>query len=177
MRFAKLKLCCCMSLGSLVLYFSLGADRNEKKIPPPQPANGVFLIEGAQSLRLNAVMLDAGHWSIAGVVALTKDADGRTVVEVKKDGDFERDMVLTLPVRVIELDDGDTAIGGIDRVLQTSDTLTLYVEDSTLASIPPISDCYYDWGQHRCRKFSCSYTCSGNTAGGCDCVAPAGPQP
>jgi hypothetical protein len=178
MRRAKLEMCLVVVVVTSILSFALGADRKGKardgaRIHEPQSGTDVDEIA-----RLNAVLSDDGHWAIAGVVALSKDADGRTVIEVKKDGDFDRDMVLTLPVHVIDLDDGETMVGGIVGVSLATDTLTIRMEDMSLGGVAA-ADCNYDQLRKVCVKSTCAGSCSmGSTPESCDCsVIVWGPEP
>ena len=173
MRCAKLGICLVVVVGTGILSFALGAERKglvrpPEKVPEQQRApEDVVLAE--EYARLNAVLSDDGHWAIAGVVALSKDADGRIVIVVKKDGDFERDMVLTLPVRVIELDSGEAFPGGITRESVGSDTLTLYMEDMSVGGVAA-GECWYSPLDHLCHSAGCSSGgCSGSGNLGCSC--------
>jgi len=171
-----------VAVGAGVPFLAWGGDRAARVRPPekvtdPQPFGGVFVV-GSETSGLNSVLSEDGRWAIAGVVGLSKDPEGRIIVQAKEDGDFERDIVVTLPVQVIELDGGDIAVNGIAHVLRAGDTLTLFVEDGSVGGVAAV-DCYYDWSQHRCRKTpgGCSFNCVMNGEGGCDCSTAVGPQP
>lgn len=104
------------------------AQKRQALVEPP-------VVEEDDFSELNAVLLDDGYWAIAGVVGLRKDESGRTVIEVKKDGDFDRDMALTLPVPVIELEHGELVVGGIAGVSPGTDTVTLIMENVTVGTV------------------------------------------
>lgn len=53
---------------------------------------------------------DDGYWELAGVVGLSTRPDGTLAVEVKADGSFETDPVLTIPVSLWESPDGEIGV-------------------------------------------------------------------
>lgn len=110
------------------------------------------------------------------MVALSKDALGRTVIEVKKDGDFRQDMVLVMPVRLVELESGEVVVGGITAVSFASDTLTLFMEDVSVGGVVLNTEaCGVILGTPpSCARQSCTKTCSLVAEGSswrCDCTA------
>ena len=124
------KICSVLVVATSAMFLTLGAD----KLQPQAIITQDFVDEENEFAGLNAVLHDDGYWEIAGVVGLSKDSLGRTVIEVKKDGDFEKDMVLTFPVRLVELDDGDVVVAGIAGVSVADDTLTLYMKDVSVGA-------------------------------------------
>lgn len=91
--------------------------------------------EVREDWRVTAALQEDGSWAVAGVVGLSKDVLGRNVIEVKKDGDFETDAVLSLFVPLVELDTGEVVAGGIVSVKDNGDTVTL-----TVREVAPLDD-------------------------------------
>lgn len=169
------KMCLVLVVAASALSLTLGADRprvERTDNPKKQPINTERVVtEENEFAGLNAVVLDDGYWAIAGVVGLSKDSFGRIVIDVKKDGDFDQDMVLTFPVRLIEFEDGDLVVAGIAGMSVAGDTLTLYMEDLSLGGVAAAENCTM-LPTGKCKNFSCTASCKivdNNGVPGCAC--------